>query len=86
MQLARLQSIQNFTLTTEIPPSEIKDRLAAQGTRVCQYNWHSAGSLGWPFPVLKSKYIFQIKHTEAILSNSTQTLLWLKISKTLIAV
>jgi len=21
-------------------------------------NWHSAGSLGWPFPVLKYEYIF----------------------------
>ena len=29
------------------------------------YNWHSAGSLGWPFPMLKCKYIFQIKYTEA---------------------
>jgi len=19
----------------------------------CRYNWHSAGSLGWPFPMLK---------------------------------
>jgi len=30
-----------------------------QGKKVCQYNWHSAGSLGWPFPVLKYKYTFQ---------------------------
>ena len=22
------------------------------GTKVCRYNWHSAGSLGWPFPML----------------------------------
>jgi len=29
------------------------------------------------------KYIFQIKHTEAILSNSTWKLLWFEISKTL---
>ena len=27
--------------------------------------------MGWPFPMLKYKYIFQIKYTEAILSNST---------------
>jgi len=25
------------------------------GTTVCRYNWHSAGSLGWPFPTLKYK-------------------------------
>jgi len=56
------------------------------GTKVSQYNWHSAGSLGWPFPVLKYKYIFQIKHTEVVLSNSTQKLLWLEITKMLIAV
>jgi len=36
--------------------------------------------------MLKYKYIFQIKYTEAILSNSTRTLLWFKISKMLIAV
>ena len=23
------------------------------GTKVCRYNWHSAGSLGWPFPLRK---------------------------------
>jgi len=26
---------------------------------VCRYNWHSAGSLGWTFPVLKYKCIFK---------------------------
>ena len=39
-------------------------------TKVCRYNWHSAGSTGWPFSMLKYKYVFQIKRTEAILSNS----------------
>ena len=34
---------------------------AALGTKVCRYNWHGAGSLDWPFPMLKYKYIFQIK-------------------------
>jgi len=31
------------------------------GTKVCRYNWHSAGSLGWPVPMLKYKYIFSNK-------------------------
>ena len=22
-------------------------------TKLCRHNWHSAGSLGWPFPMLK---------------------------------
>jgi len=47
--------------------------------KVCQFNWHSAGSLGWLFSML-------IKYTEGILSNSTQKLLWFEISKMLIAV
>jgi len=48
---------------------------------------HSAGSLGWSFPVLKYKYIFfQIKYTETILSNSSRKLLWFEITKMLIAV
>jgi len=41
--------------------------------------------MGWPFPMLKYKYIFRIKYTEAILSNSTRKLLWLEIRKMLIA-
>ena len=42
------------------------------GTNVCRYNWHSAGSLGWPFPALKYQYNFQIKYAEAILPNNTR--------------
>jgi len=37
--------------------------------------------MGGPFPMLKYKYIFQIKYTEAVLSNSTRKLLWFKTSK-----
>jgi len=54
--------------------------------KVCRYNWHSAGSLGWPFSTLKYKYFFQIKYTETILSDSTRELLWLEITKMLIAI
>jgi len=58
-----------------------------QRAKVCRYNWHSAGSIGWPFPVLKYKYIFaQTKCMVAILSNSTQKQLWFAISRILIAV
>ena len=32
-----------------------------KGTKVCRYSWHSAGSRGWPFPVLKCQYIFTDK-------------------------
>ena len=46
---------------------------------MCRYSWHSAGSLGWPFPTLKYKYILEIKYTESILSNSTRKLLWFEI-------
>jgi len=42
--------------------------------------------MGWPFPVLKYKCIFQIKYAEAVLSNSTRKLLWSEITKMLIAV
>jgi len=53
---------------------------------VLPYNWRSAGSLGWPFPMLKYKYSFQAKYTEAVLSNSTRKLLWFENAKMLIAV
>jgi len=42
--------------------------------------------MGWPFPMLKYNYIFQIKYMGTVLSNSTQKLLWFEISKMLIAV
>ena len=41
---------------------------------------------GVPFPMMKYKYIFQIKYTEAILSNSTRKLLRFEITRMLIAV
>jgi len=41
---------------------------------------------GWPFPMLKYKYIFQTKYMKAILSNSTRKLLWFEISRMLTAV
>ena len=57
-----------------------------RGTKVCRYNWHSAGSLGWPFPMLKYTQTFHIKYMKAISSNSTRKLLWFEITKMLIAV
>jgi len=44
--------------------SNLKHRL--YGTKVCRCSWHSAGSLGWPLPVLKYKYLFRLKYTKAI--------------------
>jgi len=68
------------------PPEVAETDRGIWGTKVCRYNWHSAGSLGWPFPILKYKYIFHIKYTEAFLSNSTRKLLWCEVTKMLIAV
>ena len=47
------------------------------------YNWHSAGSLGWPFPMVKYKYIFQIKYTEAIYQTALGNCYGLKLPKCL---
>ena len=63
---ALYKSTQSLTLSFTLHSGYV-----AVGNEVCRYNWHSAGSLGWPFPMLKSKYIFQIKYTDAILSSST---------------
>jgi len=56
------------------------------GTENVPIHWHSAGSLGGPFTMLKYNNIFQIKYTGAILSNSTRKLLRFEITKMLIAV
>ena len=53
---------------------------------MCRYSWHSAGSRGWPFPMLEYKYIFQAKYPKAILSNSTRKLSWFEITEMMIAV
>jgi len=31
----------------------------ALGTEVCRYNWHSAGSPGWSFSMLKYECVFK---------------------------
>ena len=49
-----------------------------QETKVCRYNWQSAGSRGIN--------IFQIKYTEAFLSSISWKLLWFKITTMLTAV
>ena len=50
-------------------------------SKVYRYNWNNAASPGWTFPMLKYKYIFQIKYKEAILLNSTRKLLWFELAK-----
>jgi len=47
----------------------------------CRYNWHSASSLDWPFPMLKYSHIFQVKHTEAVLLNNTWKLLRFEVTE-----
>jgi len=41
---------------------------------------------GLAFPMLQYKYVFQLKYTEAILSNSTRKPLWFEVTKMLVAV
>jgi len=47
------------------------------GTEVCRYNWHSAGSLGWPFPMLKYKRTFlKIYGSNFIKQHSETVVVW----------
>jgi len=59
----------------------------SSAAKVCRYDWHSAGSLDWPFPVLKYKHNFPSKMYG---SDFCQTALGncygLKLQKMLIAV
>ena len=56
----------------DIFPNVCKDRRMPNRERECvpMQLWHSAGSLGWLFPMRKYKYIFQINFTKVILSNT----------------
>jgi len=51
-----------------------------------KYNSHSAGYPRLAISNAKYKYVFQIKYTETILSNSTRKFLRFEITKMLIAV
>jgi len=51
------------------------------GTKVCRYNWHSADSLGWPFPILKYRYIFRIKYTKQFYRTAHGNCYGLKLAK-----
>jgi len=52
--------------------------------KICHARSNSVpGSLGWSFPTLN---FFQIKYTEAILSNGIRKLLWFEITKMLTVV
>jgi len=56
--------IKNYAKTDFDPltPPILKGTIESVPTQLA----HRAGSMGWPFPVLKYKYILQIKCTEAI--------------------
>jgi len=50
-----------------------------------RYNWHSAGSLRWPFPTPKYKYTFQIERTEQFYQTALGNCYGLNITEMLIA-
>jgi len=52
--------------------------ISPQGTTVCRYNWHSAGSLGWPFPTLKYKLYLsnQMYGSNFIEQHSETVMVW----------
>ena len=57
------------------------------GTKVCRYNWHSAGSLGCPFPMLKYKYIFLKQNIrKQFYQTALGKLIWFEIFKMQITV
>jgi len=49
-----------LTVTAAVVDLQIQIKVRLQGTKVRRYNWHSAGSLGWPFSVLK--YTYRVGH------------------------
>jgi len=67
--------------TTLAHDADKNSRHSTIGAKVRRCNWHSAGSLGWPFPMLAFEFIFRVKYTEAILSNSSRKLLRFETSK-----
>jgi len=58
------------------------DIYEAQGTKVCRYNWHSAGFLGWPFQMLKYKiYFFNKINGSTFYQTALENCYGLKIAK-----
>jgi len=56
------------------------------GTKVRRYNRGSAGSLGWPFPMLKYKYIFRKNTRKQFYQTTLGKLLWFEITEMLTTV
>ena len=52
---------------------------------MCRYSWHSAGSLGWPFPTLNI-YISNKVHGNNAVKQHSETVKWFEMTKMLIAV
>jgi len=87
--VARVYLRQLISLLDRSSLQRRQNKACAYIVRSCnrERQWNSAGSLGWPFPMLKYKYIFQIKkNAEAILSNSARKPARFEITKLPIAV
>ena len=54
-KIDRVSGMKCFT-GTEVVLKVVSVSQKVQGTKMCRYNWHSAGSLGWPFPTLTYIY------------------------------
>ena len=83
----RLAQLVNHASDWELTPSPGKGQfgdmsptlIKSLGTKVCRCNWHSAGSLGWPFPMLKYKYIYfwnKIYGSNFIKQHSETVVVW----------
>ena len=42
---------------------------------VSRYSWHSAGSLGWPFPMLKYRYISNKIYGSNLVKRQSETVM-----------
>jgi len=60
-ELTSVDLASNFTHAVGLSGLATDPLFLQQGTKVRRYNWHSAGSLGWPFPVLKFSLVYFLK-------------------------
>ena len=61
-KIDRVSGMKCFT-GTEVVLKVVSVSQKVQGTKVCRYNWRTAGSLGWPFPTLTYIYTVSQKKT-----------------------
>ena len=70
-----LTSLTHNTATAHLHTRRLLTTSEQQGTKVRRYNWHSAVSLGWPFPMLKCNFFSDKIYGSGFIKQHSETVM-----------